>query len=142
MEFYKNYKKLKYFLKITNNIFDIKFVGIEYNEIENNKYTCYIEYPSYFVFNCKYKYYHREITLYNKDIFVNYLEIPIKINLYSDCGNYYIKFSDLFSFFNDNLINLLCINDYRELKLYELHRDIEDLSEYIRINYGLDVRKD
>lgn len=66
----------------------------------------------------------------------------MKINLYCEGINYYIKFNDLFSCFNDKLLNLMSIYDYRELKLYDLHRDIEDLSKYFEINFGLEVRKD
>lgn len=135
MELYQNYKKLKYFLKTTNNIFDIKYVGFEYLDE--------LFYPSYFVFDCKYRYYHYKLKYYcNDEIVEEYLNIYIKIVLYSEGNNYYIKFSDLFSCFNDNLISLMSTYDYRELKLYKLYRDIEDLSEYIKINFGLEVRKD
>lgn len=142
MEFYKNYTESKYFLKADNKIFDIKFAGIEYIEIKNDKCFCYLSYPSYFVFNCKYEYCHREIALYYREIFASYLRIPIKINLYCDCGSYYIKFIDLFRCFNDNLIISLCINDYKRLKKYKLYDEITDLAKYIKINFGLDVRKD
>lgn len=135
MEFYKNRIKLKYFLKAVNKIYDIKYVSFDY--LDN------LSYPKYFIFDCKYEYYHYKLKYYcNDEIVEKYLEIFIKINLYCEGNNYYIKFNDLFSCFNNKLISLMSINDYRELKLYDLHRDIEDLSEYIRINYGLDVRKD
>lgn len=135
MEFYKNYKKLKYFLKSGNKISNIKYVGFDFLDD--------LPYPSYFIFDCKYEYYHYKLKYYcNDEIVEEYLEISIKINLYYEDNNYYIKFNDLFSNFNDKLLNLMSMYDYRELKLYDLHRDIEDLSEYIRINYGLDVRKD
>lgn len=134
MEFYKNRIKLKYFLKAVNKISDIKYVGFDF--LDN------LPYPSYFIFDCKYEYYHYKLKCCcNDEIVEEYLEIPIKINLYFDC-NYYIKFNDLFSCFNDKLISLMNKNDYKELKLYDLHRDIKDLSEYIRINYDLDVKKD
>lgn len=135
MEFYENYKKLKYFLKAVNKISDIKYVGFDFLDD--------LPYPSYFIFDCKYKYYHYKLKYYcNDEIVEEYLEISVKINLYYEGNNYYIKFNDLFGHFNGKLLNLISIYDYRELKLYDLHRDIEDLSEYIRINYGLDVRKD
>ena len=135
MELYQNYKKLEYFLKTSNNIFDIKYIGFEYLDESF--------YPSYFVFDCKYEYYHYKLKYYcNDEIVEEYLNIHIKIILYLDGNNYYIKFSDLFSCFNDNLILLLCTNDYKRLKNYELYDDINDLAKYIRINYGLDVRKD
>lgn len=134
MEFYKNYIKLKYFLKNTNNIFDIKFACIEFFD--------YSDMPIYFCFDCKYRYYHDTLKSYNKLMEEKYLDLSIKINLYCEDNNYYIKFNDLFSNFNDKLLSLMNIYDYRELKLHDLHRDIEDLSEYIRINYGLDVKKD
>lgn len=70
-----------------------------------------------------------------------YLDLSIKIILYIDC-DYYIKFSDLFSCFNDRLISLMSIYDYKELKLYDLHRDIEDLAKYFEINFDIEVRKD
>ena len=135
MEFYKNYKKLKYFLKAGNKISNIKYVGFDY--LDN------LPYPSYFIFDCKYKYYHYKMIYYfNDEIVEEYLEMSIKINLYYENNNYYIKFSDLFSNFNDKLLSLMNIYDYRELKLYDLNRDIKDLSEYIKINFGLEVRKD
>lgn len=135
MEFYKNRIELKYFLNVDNKIFDIKYVGFDYKDD--------LPYPSYFVFDCKYKYYHYKLKYYcNDEITEEYLNISMKINLYCEGNNYYIKFNDLFSCFNDKLLTLMSIYDYRELKLYDLHKDIEDLSEYIKINYGLDVRKD
>lgn len=135
MEFYKNRIKLKYFLKAGNKISDIKYLRFEHLDD--------LSYPIYFLFDCKYKYYHYKLIYYcNDEIIEEYLEMSIKINLYYEDNNYYIKFSDLFSNFNDKLLSLMSIYDYRELKLYDLHRDIEDLSEYIKINYGLDVRKD
>jgi hypothetical protein len=135
MEFYKNRIKLKYFLNAVNKISDIKYLRFEHlNDLP---------YPSYFLFDCKYEYYHYKLKYYcNDEIVEEYLEMSIKINLYYEDNNYYIKFNDLFSNFNDKLLSLVSIYDYRELKLYDLHRDIEDLSEYIKINYGLDVRKD
>lgn len=135
MEFYKNRIELKYFLNTSNKISNIKYVGFDY--LDN------LPYPSYFIFDCKYKYYHYILKYYyNDEIVEEYLNITIKITLYCEDNNYYIKFNDLFSHFNNKLLNLMSIYDYRDLKLYDLHRDIEDLSEYIRINYGLDVRKD
>ena len=135
MEFYKNRIKLKYFLNADNKIFNIKYVGFDYLDD--------LPYPSYFIFDCKYEYYHYKLIYYcNDEVVEEYLEMSIKINLYYEDNNYYIKFSDLFSNFNDKLLSLMSIYDYRELKLYDLHRDIEDLSEYIRINYSLDVRND
>ena len=139
MEFYENYKKLKYLLSAGNKIFNIEFVGFEFSECLPNQE--YLSYPRYFVFDCKYEYYYDTLISYNKVMSKKYLQMSIKINLYCEDNNYYIKFNDLFSNFNDKLLNLMSIYDYRELKLYDLHRDIEDLSEYIRINYGLDVRK-
>lgn len=134
MEFYKNRMKLKYFLKAVNKISNIKYVGFDY--LDN------LPYPKYFIFDCKYEYYHNTLQSYNGLFVEKYLDLSIKINLYNEFNKYYIKFSDLFSYFNDNLMTLMNFNDYSELKLYDLHRDIEDLSEYIRINYGLEVRKD
>lgn len=135
MKLYKDYIPLKYFLSVGNKIYDVEYVGFEYLDE--------LPYPSYFVFDCKYEYYHYKLKYYcNDEISEEYLNISMKINLYYEGNNYYIKFSDLFSCFNDKLLNLMSVNDYKELKLYELHKDIEDLSEYIRINYGLDVRRD
>lgn len=135
MKLYKDYIPLKYFLSVGNKIYDVEYVGFEYLDE--------LPYPSYFVFDCKYEYYHYKLKYYcNDEITEEYLNISMKINLYCEGNNYYIKFSDLFSCFNDKLLNLMSVNDYKELKLYELHKDIEDLSEYIRINYGLDVRRD
>ena len=135
MKFYKDYIPLKYFLSASNKISNIKYVGFDFLDD--------LPYPSYFIFDCKYKYYHYKLKYYcNDEIVEEYLEMSIKINLYYEDNNYYIKFNDLFSNFNDKLLNLMSMYDYRELKLYDLHKDIEDLSEYIRINYGLDVRKD
>jgi hypothetical protein len=135
MKFYKDYIPLKYFLSASNKISNIKYVGFDY--LDN------LSYPLYFIFDCRYEYYHYKLKYYcNDEIVEEYLEISIKINLYYEDNNYYIKFSDLFSNFNDKLLSLMSIYDYRELKLYDLHRDIKDLSEYIKINYGLDVRKD
>lgn len=34
------------------------------------------------------------------------------------------------------------VNDYKRLKKYDLYNDINDLAEYIKINFGLEVRKD
>ncbi len=134
MKLYKDYISLKYFLSVGNKIYDVEYVGFEYLDE--------LPYPSYFVFDCKYEYYHYKLKYYcNDEIVEEYLNIYIKIVLYSEGNNYYIKFSDLFSCFNDSLISLMSTYDYRELKLYELYRDIEDLLEYIRINYGLDVRR-
>lgn len=135
MKLYKDYIPLKYFLSVGNKIYDVEYVGFEYLDE--------LPYPSYFVFDCKYEYYHYKLKYYcNDEITEEYLNISMKINLYCEGNNYYIKFSDLFNCFNDKLLNLMSVNDYKELKLYELHKDIEDLSEYIRINYGLDVRRD
>ena len=140
MEFYKNYKKLKYLLSVENKIFNVKYIGFEYSDCLPNQ-KC-LSRPYYFIFDCKYEYYHNTFKSYNKLMEEKYLDLSIKIILYSDYNNYYIKFSDLFSCFNDKLLSLMSIYDYRELKLYDLYRDIEDLSEYIKINYELDVRKD
>lgn len=135
MKFYKDYIPLKYLLSVENKIYDVRYLGFDFlNDLP---------YPSYFIFDCKYEYCHYKLKYYcNDEIIEEYLEISIKVNLYCEDNNYYIKFNDLFSNFNDKLLNLMSIYDYRKLKLYDLHRDIEDLSEYIRINYGLDVRKD
>ena len=75
-------------------------------------------------------------------MFKEFLELSIKIDLYSNSINYYIKFSDLFNCFNDNLMTSMSLNDYRELNLYEFNRDVEDLAKYFEINFGLEVRKD
>ena len=101
-----------------------------------------ISYPRYFIFDCKYEYYHNTMKSYNKLMIEEFLELSIKINLYSNFGNYYIKFSDLFSCFNNELMTLMSFNDYSELKLYELHRDVKDLAKYFEINFGIEVRKD
>ncbi len=140
MEFYKNYKELKYFLSAGNKIFDIKYIGIEYSDCLPNQE--YLSYPRYFVFDCKYEYYHDTLISYNKVMSEEFLELSIKVSLYIDSINYYIKFSDLFNCFNDNLMISMSLNDYRELKLYELHRDVEDLAKYFEINFGIEVRKD
>ena len=140
MKFYDKRIKLKYFLDVENKIYDIEYIGFEYSEYPSNKE--YLSYPRYFVFDCKYEYYYDTLISYNKIMSKKYLQMSIKINLYSDSINYYIKFSDLFNRLNDNLITLMSINDYRELKLYDLHRDVEDLAKYFEINFGLDVRKD
>lgn len=140
MKFYDKRIKLKYFLDVENKIYDIEYIGFEYSEYPSNKE--YLSYPRYFVFDCKYEYYYDTLISYNKVMSKKYLQMSIKINLYSDSINYYIKFSDLFNLLNDNLITLMSINDYRELKLYDLHRDVEDLAKYFEINFGLDVRKD
>ena len=140
MEFYNNYKKLKYFLNAGNKIFNVKYINFEYSECLPNQE--YLSYPKYFVFDCKYEYYHNTFKSYNKLMEEKYLDLSIKIILYLDYNNYYIKFSDLFSCFNDKLLSLMSIYDYRELKLYDLYRDIEDLSKYFEINFGLEVRKD
>lgn len=132
MEFYKNRIELKYFLKTINKIFDIKYVGFDFLDD--------LPYPSYFIFDCKYEYYHNTLQSYNGLFVEKYLDLSIKINLYNEFNKYYIKFSDLFSCFNDNLMTLMNFNDYSELKLYELHRDVEDLSKYFEINFGLEVR--
>lgn len=140
MEFYKNYNELKYFLSAENKIFNVKYIGFEYSEcLPNQKY---LSYPKYFVFDCKYEYYHNTFKSYNKLMEEKYLDLSIKIILYSDYNNYYIKFSDLFSCFNDNLMTLMNFNDYSKLKLYELHRDVEDLSKYFEINFGIEIKKD
>ena len=140
MEFYKNYKKLKYFLSAGNKIFNVKYIGFEYSDcLPNQEYLSYLR---YFVFDCKYEYYHNTFKSYNKLMEEKYLDLSIKIILYSDYNNYYIKFSDLFSCFNDKLLSLMSIYDYRELKLYDLYRDIEDLAKYFEINFGLKVRRD
>ena len=135
MELYKNYKKLKYFLKNTNNIFDIKFACIEF--------SYYSDMPLYFCFDCKYKYFHfLKISYYENKAF-EYLELKFKINLYcNDNINYYIKFKDLFEYFDKNLEYFMWVNDYKRLKKYDLYNDINDLAEYIKINFGLEVRKD
>lgn len=140
MEFYENYKKLKYLLSVGNKIFDIEFVGFEYSDCLPNQE--YLSYPRYFIFDCKYEYYHNTMKSYNKLMIEEFLELSIKINLYSNFGNYYIKFSDLFSCFNNELMTLMSFNDYSELKLYELHRDVKDLAKYFEINFGIEVRKD
>ena len=134
MKFYKDYIPLKYFLSASNKISNIKYVGFDY--LDN------LPYPLYFTFDCRYEYYHYKLKYYcNDEIVEEYLEISIKINLYNESNKYYIKFSDLFSCFNDNLMTLMNFNDYSELKLYELHRDVEDLSKYFEINFGIEVRK-
>ena len=140
MEFYKNYKKLKYFLSAENKIFNVKYIGFEYSDCLPNQE--YLSYPRYFVFDCKFEYYHNTLQSYNGLFVEEYLDLSIKINLYNEFNRYYIKFSDLFNCFNDNLMISMSLNDYRELKLYELHRDVEDLAKYFEINFGLDVRKD
>lgn len=140
MELYKNYKKLKYFLSAGNKIFNVKYIGFEYSECLPNQE--YLSYPKYFVFDCKYEYYHDTFKSYNKLMEEKHLDLSIKIILYTGYSDYYIKFSDLFSCFNDKLLSLMSIYDYRELKLYDLHRDIEDLAKYFEINFGLKVRRD
>lgn len=140
MEFYENYKKLKYLLSAGNKIFDIEFVGFEFSECLPNQE--YLSYPRYFIFDCKYEYYHNTMKSYNKLMVEEFLELSIKINLCGNFGSYYIKFSDLFSCFNDKLMNLMNFNDYSELKLYDLYRDVKDLAKYFEINFGLEVRKD
>ena len=134
MEFYKNRIKLKYFLKAGNKISYIKYPRFEHlNDLSH---------PSYFVFDCKYEYYHNTFKSYNKLMEEKCLDLSTKINLYRDYSNYYIKFNDLLSCFNDKLLSLMSIYDYRELKLYDLYRDIEDLAKYFEINFGLKVRRD
>lgn len=137
MEFYKI--PLKYLLNVENKIYDVKYIGFEYSECLPNQE--YLSYFKYFVFDCKYEYYHDTFKSYNKLMEEKYLDLSIKIILYIDC-DYYIKFSDLFSCFNDRLISLMSIYDYKELKLYDLHRDIEDLAKYFEINFDIEVRKD
>ncbi len=135
MEFYKNRIELKYFLNADNKIFDIKYAGFDFLDD--------LTYPKYFVFDCKYEYYHHKLKYYcNDEIVEEFLDLSIKINLYSNFGSYYIKFSDLFSCFNNSLMISMNFNDYSELKLYEFYRDIEDLSKYFEINFGLKVIKD
>ena len=139
MKFYKDYIPLKYLLSVENKIYDVKYIGFEYSEcLPNQEYLSYLK---YFVFDCKYEYYHDTFKSYNKLMEEKYLDLSIKIILYIDC-DYYIKFSDLFSCFNDRLISLMSIYDYKELKLYDLHRDIEDLAKYFEINFDIEVRKD
>lgn len=140
MRFYKDYIPLKYYLSAKNKIYDVEYIGFEYSEyLPDQKY---LSRPYYFIFDCKYEYYHNTFKSYNKLMEEKYLDLSIKIILYSDYNNYYIKFSDLFSCFNDKLLSLMSIYDYRELKLYDLYRYIEDLSKYFEINFGLEVRKD
>jgi len=140
MKLYKDYIPLKYFLSVKNKIYDVGYIGFEYSECLQNQY--YLSYPQYFVFNCKYKYYHNELISYTKVISKDYLELSIKVSLYNNSNKYYIKFNDLFSCLNDNLITSLCLNDYSELNLYEFYRDVEDLAKYFEINFSLEVRKD
>lgn len=135
MEFYENYKKLKYFLKVDNNIFDIEFPCIEFSDYSNM--------PIYFCFECKYKYFHFVRISYYEDKPFEYLELEFKINLYYDKNNnYYIKFKDLFKYFDKNLEYFMWINDYKRLKKYDLYNDIKDLAKYFEINFRLEVRKD
>lgn len=135
MKFYKDYIPLKYLLSVENKIYDVRYLGFDY--LDN------LPYPLYFIFDCRYEYYHYKLKYCcNDEIVEKCLNIFIKINLYRDCNNYYIKFNDLFSCFNDKLLNLMSIYDYKELKLYDLHRDIEDLAKYFEINFGIEVRKD
>lgn len=135
MELYENYKKLKYFLKNTNNIFDIKFACIEFSD--------YLDIPIYFCFHCKYKYFHFIRISYYENKAFEYLELKFRINLYyGKNNNYYIKFKDLYEYFDRNLEYFMWVNDYKRLKKYTLYDDINDLTKYIEINFGLEVRKD
>ena len=134
MKFYKDYIPLKYFLSVENKIYDVKYIGFEYSE--------YLSCPYYFVFDCKYEYYHNTFKSYNKLMEEKYLDLSIKIILYTDYSDYYIKFSDLFNCLNNGLITSMFLDDYRELNLYEFHRDVEDLAKYFEINFGLKVRRD
>ena len=140
MKLYKDYILLKYFLSVNNKIYDVEYIGFEYSECLPNQE--HLSHPYYFVFDCKYKYYHNELISYTKVISKNYLELSIKVSLYNNSNKYYIKFNDLFSCLNDNLVTSLCLNDYSELNLYEFYRDVEDLAKYFEINFGLEVRKD
>lgn len=139
MKFYKDYIPLKYLLSVGNKIYDVKYIGFEYSEcLPNQKY---LSRPYYFVFDCKYEYYHNTFKSYNKLMEEKYLDLSIKIILYTDYSDYYIKFSDLFNCLNNGLITSMSLDDYRELKLYDLYRDIEDLAKYFEINFGIEIRR-
>ena len=140
MKLYKDYIPLKYLLNVGNKIYDVEYIGFEYLECLPNQE--YLSYPRYFIFDCKYEYYHETFKSYNKLVEEKYLDLSIKIILYIDCNRYYIKFNDLFSCFNDKLVSLMSIYDYRELKKYDLYNDINDLAKYFEINFGVEVRKD
>ena len=78
MEFYKNYKKLKYFLSSENKIFNVKYIGFEYSDCLPD--LEYLSYPRYFIFNCKYEYYHNTLKSYNGLFVEGHLDLSIKIN--------------------------------------------------------------
>lgn len=80
MKFYKDYIPLKYLLSVENKIYDVKYIGFEYSEcLPNQEYLSYLK---YFVFDCKYEYYHDTFKSYNKLMEEKYLDLSIKIILY------------------------------------------------------------
>lgn len=64
MGFYKDYIPLKYYLSTENKIYDIEYIGFEYSECLPNQE--YLSRPYYFVFDCKYEYYHNTFKSYNE----------------------------------------------------------------------------